>query len=73
VLNYSSDPNGAHASIGNGAILASSTVFAPSFAETHTFGIFIPLANDIRADIYMNGNNLLAFQGLSMQVYLPLK
>jgi len=47
--------------------------FAPSFGEKHYFGIFIPLGGDIRADISLNGSNLLVFDSLSVQLYVPLK
>jgi hypothetical protein len=51
----------------------SATAFKPAFGESHSFGIFIPFQGDIRADIAMNGNNLLAFDNLTLQLYVPLK
>lgn len=56
---------------------ASSTVLSPSFGESHVFGIFVPFAGDIRADIALSGgtssSGLLDFNSLTLQIYVPLK
>lgn len=51
----------------------SSTKLSPSLGETHSLGIFVPLGNDLRLDVDLNGSNLLVFDNLTFQVYVPLK
>lgn len=51
----------------------STTKLVTVFSETHSFGIFIPFQNNIRADIALNGSDVLMFDNLTMQLYVPLK
>jgi len=48
-------------------------VLNTSFGETHSFGIFFPFQNGMRADLTLNGTNLLVLDSLTLQLYAPLK
>jgi len=54
----------------------SSTKLTPSFGESHSFGIFIPLGDKLRLDIRANGatanSSLFVVNALTMQLYIPL-
>ena len=55
------------------AVATSSVALSTSFGEAHFLGIFFPFQNGMRADLRLNGNNLLAFDTLTLQFYAPLK
>jgi hypothetical protein len=52
---------------------SSSTALVTTLGETHSLGIFIPFDGKIRLDIDLNGSNLLVFDNLTFQLYVPLK
>lgn len=50
-----------------------SSVFTGTFSEAHSFGIFMPFQGGMRADLRLNGSNLLILDNLTLQLYVPLK
>ena len=52
---------------------APTTKLTPTVSETHALGIFFPFAGKTRLDVSLNSSNLLAFDSLVMQLYMPLK
>ncbi|HUX37427.1 MAG TPA: hypothetical protein VMV44_05945 [Rectinemataceae bacterium] len=54
-------------------LAAPTTQLTPTVSEAHALGIFIPFAGKTRLDVSLNSNNLLAFDSLKMQLYMPLK
>jgi hypothetical protein len=52
---------------------SSTTQLIPTISEIHGFGIFVPLQNNIRADIALNGTEALFANSITLQFYIPLK